>query len=183
MEDQKGTGSIIVAYPALLALNYLNSNLAQRPATRTMNAPRVVRNHPVFQRLVDSILDEPRATHTWLYERATACLQVFDEPACRRFNMPHWVHPSCILEGKFSVKALIEAFYHTAQDLHLANGSRFILANVFACGLVADAMVVNPRTADGLSRSEALARELEALVREIWWQHLSKLRKCEVLCV
>ncbi len=146
----------------------------------TMSIPYVLRNYTHFQRSVDLILDEPGSTDTHLHERATASLQVFDEPGCLIFNESVRVTPDCLGESKFSSKHLIEAFYHTAQDLNLANGSRYILASVCACARVADAAAQEVGTGSptsGLLHSEILARELQALAQDVWLMHLGTLRE------
>ncbi|RDX47312.1 hypothetical protein OH76DRAFT_1484913 [Lentinus brumalis] len=145
-----------------------------------MSIPYVLRNYTHFQRSVDLILDEPGSTDTHLHERATASLKVFDEPGCLVFNESVRVTPDCLGESKFSSKHLIEAFYHTAQDLNLPNGSRYILASVCACALVADAAAQDVGTGSptsGLLHSEVLARELQALAQDIWLMHLGTLQQ------
>ncbi|KAI0720677.1 hypothetical protein C8T65DRAFT_632399 [Cerioporus squamosus] len=131
----------------------------------------VLGDYPLFQSMTNSISNDPDLTDDQLYECATAYLKAFDDPECFRHNRPYWVPAAYLRGSKFSVKHLIEAFYHTAQDLHLSNGSRYILASVCACGRLVDKIVDGAESRKHVSRSQLLARELGTLAHDVWLKH------------
>ncbi|TFK88490.1 hypothetical protein K466DRAFT_564750 [Polyporus arcularius HHB13444] len=139
-----------------------------------MSTPHILRDHRLLLQVTDSIFNDPDLEGSELYRRATACLEVLDHREFQRYNKPSWIPASVRRNSDFSIKRLIEAFYHTAQDLHLSSGSRYIVASVCACDRLVDTAVDgNLSTSTGLSRSELLARELSMMASDMWYAQMS----------
>ncbi|RDX47311.1 hypothetical protein OH76DRAFT_791774 [Lentinus brumalis] len=141
-----------------------------------MSTPYILRDHRLLLQVTDSIFNDPDLEGSELYRRATACLEVLDHRESQRYNKPSWIPASVRRNSDFSIKRLIEAFYYTAQDLHLSSGSRYILASVCACDRLVDTAVDGKSSmSTGLSRSELLARELSRMASDIWYAQMSSI--------
>ncbi|KAI0720669.1 hypothetical protein C8T65DRAFT_826146 [Cerioporus squamosus] len=140
-----------------------------------MSTPLILGNPRLFLQMTDSIVDDPSLTDKELYERATAYLDVLDDPSFQIYNKPAGVPAFDQQNSDFSVKRLIEAFYQTAQDLDLPRGSRYILASVCACGRLVDTAADGtlPMTT-GVSTSELLASELSTMAHKLWFTPMSQ---------
>ena len=104
-----------------------------------------------FTHAVTTIIGDSRLTDGALHQQAQEYLSVF-KIGSKTFsgsiyNRPKWVERTTTGSGLFSMSALFDAMYLTADELGLHKGKRYVSAAVCAC-----AQKVSDDSDDGIGR-------------------------------
>lgn len=94
-----------------------------------------------------------------LQSQALELLQVLDHPKFAFYNLPNWIKHSSygfMDQDELTVRGVLNAMHHTAAEMHMQRGQRYVSAAICACARLA---VVNASDTGARPRHHPMEEE------------------------